>query len=407
MIDFQKVILALLLPLFILPSPAQQLGKKQLKFLQKHAHTIQIDSSSNLVTLRSLNDVLKNKRIVLLGEFTHGAKEINQVKNALIKHLHEELDYNVLLLESGVGEVMGMETDRQAHAPQELLSMGLFGPWRTEEYLDLMSYLKNNDSLQVGGFDVQRSGQAFAHYLEEVMALIEPDEVAIAEALEQDFGQFANSMRQNQLDSVMMSRKKTLDKNYLQFYQKITDHQKQLETQLSPLQVALTLKTIENRLSFLKYYFQFKKDNNYSKRWAARDSIMASNIIWFAEQVYPKEKIIISAHNFHIAKYNEKELVMGEILLEQYTNEMYSIGIFGGAGTLANNARKPEPLTPPTESNDIKRFVNASPAENTFINIPQNPKKGRLGYTRRLLSTIVLSTCMVVMPLSPRIVLTG
>ena len=142
------------------------------------------------------------------------------------------------------------------------------------------------------------------------------------------------------------------------------------------MQVSLLLNTIENRRAYLDYFLEFKKNNNYTVRWAARDSIMASNILWFAEHIYPNEKLIITAHNFHIAKYNEKELTLGEVLFEKYPDEIYAIGVFGGEGELANNSRVPEKLTPPTESNDIKRFVQNSPAQNTFIHIPPTSKKG-------------------------------
>lgn len=377
MVKLKIVLLFLMLFLIGLPFYAQELDHKQLKFLKKNAQEIQIDNNGDILRLSSLNKALKNKRIVLLGEFTHGAKEINLVKNGVIKYLHEQLGYKVLLFESGVGELMSLELDRAENTPRQLLGMGLFGPWRTQEYLELMTYLKENETLKVGGFDVQRSGQAFAKYLKECLKLANPEMNDEVLGVEDDFSDFNSYMRNNKMDDDMINQRDKLVHSYQQVYEKIAQSESlKASKDIPPIQVALILKTIENRVAYINYFMQFKKDNDYGKRWAARDSIMASNIIWFAEHIYPNDKIIINAHNFHIAKYNEKELVMGEVLFEKYPNDFYSIGIFGGEGVLANNSRKPEKLTPPTEINDIKRFVQNSPAENTFLSIPKTSKKG-------------------------------
>ena len=51
-----------------------------------------------------LNEILKNKKIVSLGENLHGVKEYNSTKLELIKYLHEELGFNVLAIESDVAK---------------------------------------------------------------------------------------------------------------------------------------------------------------------------------------------------------------------------------------------------------------------------------------------------------------
>lgn len=372
-----ELLLLLLFSTFSFLSSAQELNKQQLKYLKKNSHQIKMNGQSNMEQLPALDKALQNKRIVLLGEYTHGAKEINLVKNSMIKYLHEQLGYNVLLFESGIGEIMGIELDRGEKHPEQFISMGLFGPWRTKEYLDLMTYLKEKESLQVGGFDVQRSGQAFVQYLKEVIDLVDLEMGEDAIQVEKDYGDFVYRMRRNKFDTAMQNTKDSLALAYQQFHKKISDHKAKIRQDVLPKnQVLLVLKTLENRQAFIHYYLDFKKNNDYGKRWAARDSIMADNIIWFAENIYPNEKLIINAHNFHISKYNEKELVLGEVLFEKYQNDIYSIGIFGGEGEQADNSRKAEKLTPITESNDIKLFVQNSPAENTFISIPASTKKG-------------------------------
>jgi len=68
-----------------------------------------------------------------------------------------------------------------------------------------------------------------------------------------------------------------------------------------------------------------------------RDSIMAKNIEWIVEELYPNEKIIISAANIHIAKTKvNKHGYMGEILSKKYKEKYFSIGFFHSLGDPTN-----------------------------------------------------------------------
>ena len=53
--------------------------------------------------LAMLKPLLHDKRIVFLGESSHGVAEFNLAKTRLIQFLHQEMGYNVLAFESGLG----------------------------------------------------------------------------------------------------------------------------------------------------------------------------------------------------------------------------------------------------------------------------------------------------------------
>lgn len=64
-----------------------------------------------------------------------------------------------------------------------------------------------------------------------------------------------------------------------------------------------------------------------------RDTLMAKNLHWIIEELYPDEKIIISAANDHIAKMEMSRYgYMGKLLAQDYLEEYYSIGFFHGLG---------------------------------------------------------------------------
>ena len=101
--------------------------------------------------------------------------------------------------------------------------------------------------------------------------------------------------------------------------------------------------------------------------------MMAINVNWLLDNFYPDEKVIVYAHNFHIAKYNEKEEVMGEYLSKTMSDEMYSVGFFAGSGTYRSN----ESLSPPDSTRlDIKHIISQLDAGINFLHIPKSRKKG-------------------------------
>lgn len=346
-------------------------------FVERNGNAIQLIGDAGGSDLKLLDQALKNKKIVLLGEFTHGSREINQLKIRLIDHLHRRLGFKVLLLESGVGEIYSVNFARDSLSDRQMLA-GLTGPWQTEEYLELMNYLKQQPALQVGGFDVQRSGRSFSTVLETLLRA-RRNEASSATAVEQRFGALSANLQDRKvpLDADLTREKEKLAADYRELARVIEQNERLLaRAGWTAIKLKIVGRTIENRLAFLDYQLQFKSDGDLRKRFAARDRIMAENVLWFAREAYPGQKIIVSAHNFHIAKHSEKETAMGETIAATYGTASYAIGIFGGQGELADNARKPETLTPPATMNDIQVVINDQAPEAVFLPLPRTRKRG-------------------------------
>lgn len=334
---------------------------------------IQMKPGSGFRDLRILKRVLKNKPVVLLGEFSHGAKEINLLKNRMIKYLHEKQGYNVLLLESGIGEVFMIDLTRQDWSADQMLKAGLTGPWRTMEYRRLMQYAKLKKGLKLGGIDVQRTGTHFRNIINGLLAEIQVDVERYA-SLEQRYGELGRIMRnrQNKPNPRMAQTKDSLVNDYQLLLGTVQARRDQLLKRWNDRSLRLICRTIENRIAYLRYYYQFKLDNDYRRRFAVRDSLMAANALWFMEELFPNEKVIISAHNYHVARYNERELVMGEILHQKLGPRMYSIGFFGEQGRYADNSGRPEEMTISEADNDLQNLLKHFKSEASFIHIPSS-----------------------------------
>ncbi len=337
----------------------QLLDKAQKAFIEQNAIPLNVDSNYQNGNWSPVLEVIKDKRLVFLGEFNHGSKEVFLSRNELIKVLHKELGFNLILFESGIGEV-GVVNLKKNGSDGFSLTSGFFGGWRTQEFETLLQYIKEHD-IQIGGYDVQRTGSTFTDYLSEKLE----DPQAFRE-IEATFVALKRQLANYRTDYASV---KDETQELIKEYQKITNN--------LPEQDHFSIRTIENRINFLTYMLEFVETKDWNARWKARDLAMAENIKWLLNQYGPNQKAIVIAHNFHISKSNEKEEVMGEFLVKDFAAEMYVLGGFAKEGRFLNNSGKAEHLSEPDSTSlDIKHIIEADKAKMSFLNIPKEYSKG-------------------------------
>jgi hypothetical protein len=85
------------------PAGAYTAKETRIAYLKKHAIPVRsIDAEDgNSADLEPLREVIGNRRIVMLGESTHGDGATFAAKIRLIKFLHERMGFDVLAFESG------------------------------------------------------------------------------------------------------------------------------------------------------------------------------------------------------------------------------------------------------------------------------------------------------------------
>lgn len=342
---------------------AQTLSGDQQAFLRKHAKDIQVNEDYRSGDYHPVLEAIGDHRIVLLGEFTHGAREVFLTRTDLVKALHERGGFDAILFESGLGEVGIVARTAATRSPDEL-TYGFIGPWRTVEWPELMAYARDQ-GMTIGGFDVQRTGSTLGDYLAE-----NTSDPVDWQDMEQAFGQLRSRLSnfRTEYDSVA-----TQTRNLIQRYQSMA---------LTWAQDELIHRALNDRATYLQYMLRWIADKDWDARWNARDSAMAANVRWWLDELGPDRKVIIVAHNFHIAKYNEKEEVMGELLATDLADDMYALGVFAGGGSIANNRGEPEDLSPPSEDGlDLKHIIRQMPGAVSFLNIPEpNPVGGQWLY---------------------------
>lgn len=363
------VITTCLLSVSLLRAQSDQAYKS---YLKKHSSVVLPQASPNDYRFSFLKKQLKNQRIVAIGEFNHGSSEVFYLKKRLIQYLYQELDYDVILFESGVGEMLLPNYSRDTLSARRMI-YSLVGPWQTQSHVSLMSLVKENPDLKIAGFDIQKSGGAFSRIVRPITKQIEGGTGIDLIDLEK---------RNDELRKMLNGRKLTDEisaarENVLMDYQKVLSFLAGSSMQgPGAIPMKLITQTIHNRMAYIGYRYDFLKDKDWNKRWLKRDSLMAENVRFFTEELYPDKKVIILGHNFHIARYNPKEEVMGEYLQSMLKENIYTIGVYAARGSYANNSRQEEKLSASEGPGDIKHYIHLQSDEIQFLNIPHKKKKG-------------------------------
>ncbi len=90
-------------------------------------------TDSNFSDLSFFDAMLKNNRILMLGEMMHNDGETFKAKARIIRYLHEQLDYDVVLYEAGQYDMwmMNAQMDTLMDKSQEktIGGTGLFDFW--------------------------------------------------------------------------------------------------------------------------------------------------------------------------------------------------------------------------------------------------------------------------------------
>lgn len=338
--------------------------------------------SNKLEDLAMLKPLLHDKRIVFLGESSHGVAQFNLAKTRLIQFLHQEMGYNVLAFESGLGDVMNAQGKIDKQAALQTMKDAIFGVWWTKETLPLFEYAKTSQAtekpLVLAGFDIQQQG-----------AFTNGDWLQNPQLAQQ----FSDSEKQlaewsSSKDLKGYQKEKTAIINvYKQVKSQVQMKEKELQKAYpNELQIVkLMERTLADRIRLADEYVELTIQSNiemeqniyesFLKTMEWRDQAMMENLLWLAEEVYPTEKFIVWAHNDHVRKAQSDVMgspypvkLMGERLPDIYKKYSYVLGLYMTSGETANNMGETMDVLPPIKGS-IEDIVSSANKPYTFIDL--------------------------------------
>ncbi|MFJ6209135.1 erythromycin esterase family protein [Lysinibacillus sp. NPDC092081] len=338
--------------------------------------------STKFEDLEMLKPLLHDKRIVFLGESSHGAAEYSLAKTRLIQFLHQEMGYNVLAFESGMGNVMNAQGQIDKQAALQTMKDSIFGVWWAKETLPLFEYAKktqNTDKpLKLAGFDIQQQG-VFTNgdWLQNSKLAKQFNEVE-EQLVNWSFGKDLKGFQK---------AKPSIIEVYKQVKSQVQLKEKELQAAYpsEPHIVKLMERTLADRIRLANEYVELSiqanieieqnKYDSFLKTMEWRDQSMMENLLWLAEEIYPTEKFIVWAHNDHIRKAQSEVMgspypvkLMGERLPDIYKKYSYVLGLYMTSGETANNMGEPMAVLP-TVKGSIEDIVSSSNKPYTFIDM--------------------------------------
>lgn len=279
--------------------------------------------------LEAFGKAVGDARIVALGEATHGTREIFQMKHRLLEYLVKEKGFTVFSIEANWPE--SEAADRYIKTgegdPKAALAAMYFWTWQTEEVLAMLEWMRaynqapgSHPILSFTSFDMQSYPVARDRVIEYVQRF-SPDDVAQVKsaysalftlpAYSSSNPGFAEAAKQAEsVVELLRSRRVALIK-------------------------ASSTEAFRNAVQMAAVAAQAARMRTDGAGASYRDQMMAKNLEWLAREAYPKEKIVVWAHNGHISKgTNMGFRPMGEWLRESGAYSVFTLGFAVHTGTV-------------------------------------------------------------------------
>lgn len=388
------------------PSPAGEAADPRIEWLRKNAIPLRSVSPADrdFSDLRPLKKILQNRRIVLLGEQSHGDGTTFLAKARLIQFLHEEMGFDVLAFESGLYDCWKAdEALRSGEDPIKAVRSGVFTIWtRSEQVVPLMEYLgaraRSQRPLELAGFDNQFTGTASVNHL-----------VA-------DLTSYLKSLGPKATDGAdwpaFTAKLQTLAEGDWEIGEVPVPSALEQETFLTgieALRAEISGKTAGRQDPEASFWRQLLESTGSLARMAwdpdsstgegrlrtrqLRDRQMGRNLIWLANERYPGRKIIVWAATYHAARnlgridpglgqpeliktYQDME-VMGEVAWKALGDQMYTLGFTAYEGNVGTAFRTtpPEPLDKPS-AGSLEDLMFRAGLENAIVDFRHPPRGG-------------------------------
>ncbi len=307
-------------------------SKRELNWLKKN--TLELKNGEGY-DFSALKKAIGNRRIVALGESTHGSGTYYHLKAGLVKFLHKEMGFEVLAMESGLGDTYLAYANIDTLSGKQLRDFSVFGNFRANEAMGLFDYIKTQHNsrapLNYVGYDTQASSDFMFRQLKKILADYDKE---LSDSLitrmfsyQRAYGYGSNKDSANYL------------KHRNIFVETSNTARRYLEENKEAIMAKHNLSnTVHKVIVRSLAMFSASYSLSYTDRWkgyALRDSLMAENLQWLLSDVYANKKVIIWAHNGHIEKgemENGYMKPMGHFLKEQHLSNYYSIGLFAFSG---------------------------------------------------------------------------
>lgn len=292
-------------------------------------------SNENFDGFSDLKPVLEGIEIVMLGEQSHGEATTYETKIKLIKYLHQELGFDLLVFESGFYDCRkAWQMIEKGANIREAMGKSIFDIWSTtKDFIPMVDYIEStknaNQPLKLYGFDSQLTGKYSEEYflsdLTEYLSKVNPATLKTPE-----WERFSKRLRLLTAFEFKEVKKDDPAQDLVFLQNLITE----LNKTATDAEAQLWVQTLKSTYAYL---------SDASLKTDLRDQQMADNLIWIKNK-YPNSKIICWGATSHFlynseevrmkspviqilgGNYYKKQPMMGEYIKNKFQEKVYTIG---------------------------------------------------------------------------------
>lgn len=353
-----------LLALLIAPTVRAQSDMKP-----SSAFITPFNQPSTKILSQYLDKIADSSRIIGLGEVSHYTKECYELKHAVIKQLMKR-GYLGLILEVDFGQALiwnNYVVNGTGNLDTIVAQSGWF-TYRTEEFKQVLQTIRTHNQqtatpFQVFGMEmtaVHHNIDWLIHYFSK-----HTTDTSIISSLKKErkivaFYQYTPSERQE----------------YWSFYYELLNfiqkNEQALEKSGGKKQLAIAQQIIE----IMRQYASYISQDDYGLKSEFRDQFSARNVWWTMNQLGEDSKVVIWAHNGHIAKesilFNYD--ILGHYLTQWFGDQYYAIGFSfnsGEFGAFSNDGFKKWEMETANQVS-YSKFFHSFESPYLFFDIRQN-----------------------------------
>ncbi|WP_432411208.1 erythromycin esterase family protein [Rasiella sp. SM2506] len=304
-----------------------------------------------------IKTISKAASIVGLGEVSHYTKECYQLKEtAIITLMHQ--GYDALVLEVDFGQAL-LWNDFVVHGKgdlDELVSTSGWFTYRTEEFKSLLKNIRNFNATSANKFQVFGMEMTAMHnnidWLISYVSKTPEVSNALLPLLQKErqivaFNQYSEEERTD----------------YWNLYYLLKEFLEIHKTTLINANGEKDYKIAERITEITRQFATYISQDDFGLKAEFRDQFSARNIIW-VNNLFPEDsKLVLWAHNGHVAKTSPlfNYDVLGSYLKRWYGDGYVAIGFTfnqGDFGAFANNSFQKITMAAVTENSITRTFSN-------------------------------------------------
>ena len=336
--------------------------------------------NSNYEGFEKIAAAIGDSKVVFLGEQDHGDAPTFLAKTKIIKYLHEKMGFNVLVFESdflGLNQSLANQTELSFSTKEDYRDL-IFQIWTncmecTELFNYLDSSLSSSNPIHISGMDprLNHSGEG-PFPITQIIQDLANENLFSDDTEKESITKILEELVKNEYDSDLSSDR--VDSLYSFF--------NRAENKL--VQSSFLFQAVRSLRGFTSSALDSTESNN------PRDVQMSDNFLWLKNEVFPDEKIIVWASNYHLFKgfrdltypiFKSDTINTGTLIADEIEDELYILGFTsnkGKAGRLYNpkyELKEPNP-------NYFEAFVGETEAKYAFLNFSNidNPEYENLSF---------------------------